>query len=386
MSASSAETADVIWGRCVAALERQLSADEMDLWIRPLQPEITNTGLRLFAANSFGVDAVREQYLRQIQAALPASTQIEVRVGARRESNAAARDKNPLRLSDAQPETSVTKVPTKPTRVSEPGYLPFMWGEASRAIPSSLVRCALFTVNTYGPEASRPKRNHSRISSQRNLSVYVTGEETNIFDRDVLMQLLQYQRRFKVGDRFSFSARQVLQDMGLPTGGSYTKKLLASIKRLRSTALELHEQDARGGAGKFGEFNLINEFFRDETAGASHQNWVISFNQTVADMMGKNALTLLIWEQSQRLNSALAKGLHGYYASHNPPYAVSVSFLREITGSNIKDLFKFRKSLKDALDELKAQGFLESWQHIRDGDLIAVVRAKIRLDRAAGGD
>ncbi len=102
--------------------------------------------------------------------------------------------------------------------------------------------------------------------------------------------------------------------------------------------------------------------------------------------MGKNALTLLIWEQSQRLNSALAKGLHGYYASHNPPYAVSVSFLREITGSNIKDLFKFRRSLKDALDELKAQGFLESWQHIRDGDLIAVVRAKIRLDRAACGD
>lgn len=377
---SSEDTADVLWGRCVASLEKSVESDEMDMWIRPLQPERTAAGLRLYAANVFAMETVRDRYLPRIREALPPCP-IELTVGTRPRPADAPVDADAGADLLTESSAAVTKRAPKPTKISEPGYLPFMWGEASRAIPSSLVRCALFTVNTYGPEAERPSRQRTRISSQRNLTVYVTGEETNIFDRDVLMQLLQYQRRFKVGERFSFSARQVLQDMGLPTGGVYTKKLLASIKRLRSTALELHEQDTRGtGGGKFGEFNLINEFFRDESAGAGSQNWVISFNQTVADMMGRNSLTLLIWAQSQRLSSSLAKGLHGYYASHNPPYAVSVSFLREMTGSNIRDLHKFRRSLKDALEELTREGFLESWRHIRDGDLIAVVRAKLRLE------
>ncbi len=59
---------------------------------------------------------------------------------------------------------------------------------------------------------------------------------------------------------------------------------------------------------------------------------------------------------------------------HDKPYPVSAQYLHDITGSQTKQLWKFRQSLKAALDTLKAVGVLADW-HIDEADKVHFVKA-----------
>lgn len=48
--------------------------------------------------------------------------------------------------------------------------------------------------------------------------------------------------------------------------------------------------------------------------------------------------------------------------------------LYEICGSKCAVLYKFRYMLKDALESLKAVGFLHSWEYGKAADTITVIR------------
>jgi len=53
-----------IWKDCLERLEREISLEEINTWLRPLQPEGDGSaGLRLIAPNDFVCEQVREQYL-----------------------------------------------------------------------------------------------------------------------------------------------------------------------------------------------------------------------------------------------------------------------------------------------------------------------------------
>ncbi|ROR34357.1 chromosomal replication initiator protein DnaA [Inmirania thermothiophila] len=56
-----------LWKRCAARLEGELSAQQFNTWIRPLQAVGDGAALRLLAPNRFVLDHVREHYLEQIQ-------------------------------------------------------------------------------------------------------------------------------------------------------------------------------------------------------------------------------------------------------------------------------------------------------------------------------
>ncbi|VFP82832.1 chromosomal replication initiator protein DnaA [Candidatus Erwinia haradaeae] len=59
-----------LWQQCLACLKDELSATEFSMWIRPLQAEITDNTLSLYAPNRFVLDRVRDQYLHNINALL----------------------------------------------------------------------------------------------------------------------------------------------------------------------------------------------------------------------------------------------------------------------------------------------------------------------------
>lgn len=61
MSASS-----VNWRSCLQKLQSELSANEYNTWIKPLQVSETDSQLSLFAPNPFFVDWIRQQYLARI--------------------------------------------------------------------------------------------------------------------------------------------------------------------------------------------------------------------------------------------------------------------------------------------------------------------------------
>lgn len=59
-------SAQPIWKKCLGRLEEELSPQQFNTWIRPLQPVREGQVLRLLAPNRFVVDWVRERFLERI--------------------------------------------------------------------------------------------------------------------------------------------------------------------------------------------------------------------------------------------------------------------------------------------------------------------------------
>lgn len=59
-----------LWKRCCERLENDLSNQQYNTWIRPLQHVEDNSGLRLFAPNRFVLDWVKNHYLDQIKSSM----------------------------------------------------------------------------------------------------------------------------------------------------------------------------------------------------------------------------------------------------------------------------------------------------------------------------
>ncbi|PLK58432.1 chromosomal replication initiation protein DnaA [Candidatus Palibaumannia cicadellinicola] len=59
-----------LWQQCLARLQDELSITEFSMWIRPLQAEMSENMLALYAPNRFVLDWVRDKYLNSINTLL----------------------------------------------------------------------------------------------------------------------------------------------------------------------------------------------------------------------------------------------------------------------------------------------------------------------------
>ncbi len=55
-----------LWDQCLQRLEQELSDQQLNTWIRPLQPDDSDDQLSLFAPNNFVMDWVKQNFLQQI--------------------------------------------------------------------------------------------------------------------------------------------------------------------------------------------------------------------------------------------------------------------------------------------------------------------------------
>jgi chromosomal replication initiator protein len=84
-------TAKEVWGRCLERLEEELSAQQFNTWIRPLQADAAGDEMRLYAPNRFVVDWVRERFLeriRELVAEYGGTGAVEIEVGTQPERRA----------------------------------------------------------------------------------------------------------------------------------------------------------------------------------------------------------------------------------------------------------------------------------------------------------
>ena len=72
-----------LWNQCLRALELELSEQQFNTWIRPLQAEGSEHGLKLLAPNRFVVDWVQEHAMGHISA-VTGSIPVQLIVGSRR--------------------------------------------------------------------------------------------------------------------------------------------------------------------------------------------------------------------------------------------------------------------------------------------------------------
>ena len=104
----------------------------------------------------------------------------------------------------------------------------------------------------------------------------------------------------------------------------------------------------------------------------------LNARETAFEELGKlfeRGFSRIEWEQRRKLlHKPLAQWLQFYYASHAKPVPVSVTFLRDTSGSATQVLWKFRQNLKAALGQIQAVGVISDWQIDSKTDLVHVTR------------
>ncbi len=112
-----------LWQQCLARLQDELPATEFSMWIRPLQAELSDNTLALYAPNRFVLDWVRDKYLNNINGLLNDFCGTEVpllrfEVGSK---PAARAHNNPVTASVSAPVAPVTRsAPMRPSWDNSP--------------------------------------------------------------------------------------------------------------------------------------------------------------------------------------------------------------------------------------------------------------------------
>ena len=106
----------LLWQKCLERLEGELSAQQFNTWIRPLQAVQESNGLRLLAPNRFVLDWVRDRFMQRINelaqqlAERADSSEVSIEVGSTRqlqprtERSRAENDRRPSAVGRLSPD------------------------------------------------------------------------------------------------------------------------------------------------------------------------------------------------------------------------------------------------------------------------------------------
>ena len=240
-----------------------------------------------------------------------------------------------------------------------------LWPEPKRGAPNAVLRGALFAA----VHKDRRYMDRELLAAQRGVTIRFTGKQLDQADLDVWEQALHLARTQALGTRCRFTEKGFLKALDRQSGKSGREWLRSVFARLAGAVVEL-TQDGRTYGG------TLLEFYRDEDTGRT----VLEINPKLAPFFGPTRWTQIDWEQRQRLRAKpLALWLHGFYASHAAPHALSVEYLHKLSGSRTKQLKHFKQNLSRALRDLEAVGAIRSFE-IRD-DLVHVRTAPSKSQR-----
>ena len=233
-----------------------------------------------------------------------------------------------------------------------------LWPEAKRGAPNAVLRAALFAAIQ---GKGRRYMNREVLAAQRGVTVRFTGMQLDQSDLDVWEQALHLARTQALGTRCYFTARGFLKVLTRQASGQNLEWLKSSMARLAGAVVEISD----GRQTYFG--TLIERGVRDEETG----RYVVEINPDLAAFYGRSQWTQIDWEQRQLMRSKpLALWLHGFYASHAEPHALTVEYLHKLSGSQTKRLRKFKENLTQALRDLEAIGAIKAFEIV--GDLVHV--------------
>jgi len=234
-----------------------------------------------------------------------------------------------------------------------------LWPEAKRGAPNAVLRAALFAaIQGKGRQYMLRKE---LIATQDGVTIRYTGGQLDQADLDVWEQVLHLARTQALGTKCYFTAHGFLKALGRSTGKHDHAWLGESLARLSATSVEI----TAARRTYFG--SLIDGGVRDEDTG----RYVVEINPKLAKFYGRTQWTQIDWEQRQRLRGKpLALWLHGFYASHAAPYPLTVAYLHKLSGSQTKQVWKFKQNLTKALRDLEALGAIKAFE-IRN-DLVHV--------------
>ena len=248
---------------------------------------------------------------------------------------------------------------------AEPVQLP-LWPDLKRGTPNSFIRSALFAAVQ---SKDRVYLSGAVLASQKGIDVKFTGLQLNQEDLTVWETFAHLARAQPLGQACEFTAHSLLTALGMHTGLSQHKQLHKTILRLTACAVEITHE----GKTYFGP--LVKSGTKDELT--SHYR--VELNRDLIRLFGENQWTAVDWAQRLQLRGKLlAQALHAFYSSHRDPFPLKLDTLRGYVASANQQKAGFKVSLRKALDDLKAIGFLSGYEIA--GDVVAVHRDHARLN------
>jgi hypothetical protein len=244
-----------------------------------------------------------------------------------------------------------------------------LFPEAKRPVSNDVARSALFSC-VQGKD--RQMLEDALLTTVDGVEIRFTGRQFNQDDHDVLMQLVFMAKHKALGDYVTIPAYAILKALGRKTDGRSHAQLETEMTRLIAGTVSLRNTKLK--IKYIG--HLVDDALQDEAS----RYWVYKFNPKLRTLYSPNAYTLIDWEKRKNLKGKdLARWLHLYFATHAAPFPVSVEFIRRESGSRTAALREFRRMLRYALDDLKANGDIAAWE-IDDNDLVNVDRGKAISD------
>ena len=112
----------MLWTNCLQKLEQELSDQQLNTWIRPLQVDENDNSLVLFAPNRFVLDWVKQNFFEKIHATLNAVNQgndvsLSLEIGSLRSATAVPQEPERPQTVQNAPSRSVFTAPEAPSIV-----------------------------------------------------------------------------------------------------------------------------------------------------------------------------------------------------------------------------------------------------------------------------
>lgn len=225
-----------------------------------------------------------------------------------------------------------------------------LWPDPKRGVPNGFARSALFTARK---GVSSEYLEKVEIFAQGDIQITYTGARLTQDHLDVFEGIMHLAREQPENSFVQFSARGLLKLLGRSTSGADYERLSRTFENLTATSIKVKHKDGRMYWG-----SLLPRGVGDEDSGVFR----VEINRDLIKYF-EAGFTLIEQEQRKKLaRSPLARHLQCWLSSHKKPYPVSVQYLKDLSGSDTKELKKFRQNLKAALRRLVIVGVLKDWQ------------------------
>ena len=128
--------------------------------------------------------------------------------------------------------------------------------------------------------------------------------------------------------------------MGLSVGSANYETLDNSITRMVASAVRIESVTQV----------YIGSLLDKGRKNPENQMWQIQLNPDLIELFKDDLFTHIDFQTRQDIKGQLAKWLHSFYASHARAYPFKIETLKELCGSQTKEIWKFKQQLIKLLE------------------------------------
>lgn len=237
-----------------------------------------------------------------------------------------------------------------------------------RHLPNDYARSSLFTASN----RNKPRKTMMRealFHYNENISIHYTGVELRASDDEIVwLQILAYGKDTPLGEPFEFLIKDLVKDLGWFKNGRNYERARECISRLKASEVLAKNINAYG---KSAALSLIQNYQTNNDAEGNQSKYRVWIDYNLIVLFAGNTFTSHNWEKYRKL-SPVARRLADWIVSHKNPYPLNIEKFRKICGSVESTTYGWRRTVKNACEEIKDAGIANT-VYVKD-DKICCIR------------